>query len=101
GGYRTAGAALTRIAMTKAAGHPVGPVSARPGRLVRLVTIGRVGHPAAVLEKERGAGEHDGGGERHGRGEGILARHAGAQGTAQVDVETRRDTGDYRRRQRT
>ena len=101
GGYRTAGGALTRIAMTKAPGTPWGWVSARPGRLVRLVTIGRVGHPAAVLEKERGAGEQDGGDERHGRGEGILARHAGAQGAAQVDVETRRDTGDYRRRQRT
>ena len=35
-----------------------------------------------------------------GTGKGILARHAGAQGAAQVDVETGRDTGDYRRRQR-
>jgi hypothetical protein len=45
------------------------------GWFVVLVAAGGIRNAAAELEVERGAGQQDGGGERHGRGDFILTRH--------------------------
>jgi len=45
------------------------------GWFVVLVAARGIRNAAAELEVERGTGQQDGGGERHGRGDFILARH--------------------------